>query len=186
LNGKKSGNLKDIEVRVLAELMKNSRKSDRELAKVVGVSQPTVTRIRNKLEKSGIIKEYTLIPDFTKLGYQIMAVAFIGKQEGPTEKESKELRKAAAELENKTPYASLIVVNGVGLGKGRMLVNLYKDYASYTKGMEVIKSLPNVQADNLEGFLVDLNDERNFRILSLRQIARHIETFGVSKAREKS
>lgn len=175
MSEKKRANLRDIEVRVLAELMKNSRMSDRELAKVIGVSQPTVTRIRIKLEKSGVIKEYTLIPDFKQIGYEIMAVAFIGKQEGPTEKESQELRKAAVELENKTPFASLIVVNGIGLGKGRMLINLYKNYTSYKEGMEVIRSLPHVDADQLDSFLVDLNDERNFRILSLSQVARHIQ-----------
>jgi len=185
LSEKKRANLKDIEIRVLAELMKNSRMSDRELAKVIGVSQPTVTRIRSRLEKSGVIKEYTLIPDFKQLGYEMMAVTFIGKQEGPTEKESQELRKAAVELENKTPFASLIVVNGIGLGKGRMLINLYKNYASYREGIEVIKSLPHAQADDLESFLVDLNDKRNFRILSLGQVARHIQA-GVKLVRDDS
>jgi DNA-binding Lrp family transcriptional regulator len=171
-------NLKDIEVRVLAELMKNSRKSDRELAKVVGVSQPTITRIRNKLEKSGVIKEYTLIPDFKQLGYQIMAVVFMGKPETQNIKESEELRKAAVELEKKTPQASLTIVDGIGLGKGRMLIFLYKDYASYTKGLETIRSLPHVEAEELESFLVDLDNERNFRVLSMKQIANHFQTFG--------
>ena len=38
------GILKDVELKLFSELMKNSRRSDRELAKVIGVSQPTVTR----------------------------------------------------------------------------------------------------------------------------------------------
>ena len=41
--------LKDVEVRLIAELMKNSNRSDSELAKATGVSQPTVGRIINKL-----------------------------------------------------------------------------------------------------------------------------------------
>jgi len=64
--------MKDIELRLIAELMKDSRKSDRELAKVIGVSQPTITRIRTRLEKSGVIREYTIIPDFSQLGYTLM------------------------------------------------------------------------------------------------------------------
>jgi DNA-binding Lrp family transcriptional regulator len=48
--------LKDVELKLLSELLKDSRRSDRELAKVVGVSQLTVTRVRSKLEKSGVIK----------------------------------------------------------------------------------------------------------------------------------
>jgi DNA-binding Lrp family transcriptional regulator len=184
LSEKKRVKFKDVELRLIVELMKNSRRSDRELAKAVGVSQPTVSRTIKRLEKEGVIKEYTMIPDFTKLGYQIMAVAFIGKQETQKEEESRELRKAVVELEKKTPFASLIVVNGIGMGKGRMLINLYKDYSSYTKGMDVIRSLPYVEADRLEGFLVDLNDDRNFRILTLEQVARHIQAFGKSLKEE--
>jgi DNA-binding Lrp family transcriptional regulator len=39
-----------------------------------GVSQPTVTRRRKKLENAGIVKEYTVIPDFREVGYRIMAI----------------------------------------------------------------------------------------------------------------
>jgi DNA-binding Lrp family transcriptional regulator len=36
--------MKDIELKLISELMLDSRRSDRELAKVLGVSQPTVSR----------------------------------------------------------------------------------------------------------------------------------------------
>jgi DNA-binding Lrp family transcriptional regulator len=38
LNEKKRKRLKDVEVRLISELMKNSRRSDRQLAKAVGCS----------------------------------------------------------------------------------------------------------------------------------------------------
>lgn len=38
-------------IKLLLEMMKNSRRSSRDLAKVLGVSQPTVTRTRQRLEK---------------------------------------------------------------------------------------------------------------------------------------
>jgi len=47
--------LKDVELKFISELMKNSRRSDRELARVLGLSQPTVGRMMKKLEKEGII-----------------------------------------------------------------------------------------------------------------------------------
>jgi DNA-binding Lrp family transcriptional regulator len=61
--------LKKVELKVLSGLIKNSKISDRELAKTIGVSQPTVTRARTRLEKNGYIQEYTAIPNFAKLGY---------------------------------------------------------------------------------------------------------------------
>jgi DNA-binding Lrp family transcriptional regulator len=67
--------MKKIEWMLLSELVKNSKQSDRELAKKTGASQPTVTRTRTRLEKEGYIKEYTIIPDFSKLGFELMSSA---------------------------------------------------------------------------------------------------------------
>jgi len=62
-------------LRLVSEMLKNSKKSDRELAGILGISQPTVSRTRARIEKE-YIKTYTIIPDFEKLGYQIMAFIF--------------------------------------------------------------------------------------------------------------
>lgn len=78
--------MKDIELKLLSELMKNSRRSDRELAKAIGTSQPPVSRMISRLEKEGVIKEYTMIPDFSKVGLEIMALTFI-KFEQPLKEE---------------------------------------------------------------------------------------------------
>jgi transposase len=48
--------LKDVDFKIIFELMKNSKISDRELAKKIGVSQPTVSRKRAKLEKEGLLE----------------------------------------------------------------------------------------------------------------------------------
>ena len=58
--------MNDTELKVIIELLKNSRRSDRELSKAIGVSQPTVSRTIDKLKKQGYIKEFTIIPDFKK------------------------------------------------------------------------------------------------------------------------
>ena len=68
--------MKDVELKLISELLKNSRRSDRELAKVIGVSQPTVSRLIQKLEKQGLIREYTMIPDYVRLGFQIVSITF--------------------------------------------------------------------------------------------------------------
>ena len=38
-------------LRLVSEMLKNSKKSDRELAVILGVSQPTVSRTRARIEK---------------------------------------------------------------------------------------------------------------------------------------
>ena len=47
------GRLKDLDKRILFEPMKNTKISDRNLSKKIGVSQPTITRRRTKLEREG-------------------------------------------------------------------------------------------------------------------------------------
>jgi DNA-binding Lrp family transcriptional regulator len=74
--------MKEVERKLISELMKNSRRSDRQLARAVGVSQPTVSRLIKKLEKQGYIREYTMIPDFAKLGYELMAIT-LAKMDAP-------------------------------------------------------------------------------------------------------
>jgi DNA-binding Lrp family transcriptional regulator len=66
--------MKEIELKLISELMKNSRRSDRELGKAIGTSQPTVSRMISRLEKEGVVKEYTVIPDFQKLGHSLAAI----------------------------------------------------------------------------------------------------------------
>ena len=68
---------KELTKRLLIELLRNSKQSDRALAKKLGVSQPTITRTRAKLEREGFIKHYTIIPDLRKLGFEIFAFTFV-------------------------------------------------------------------------------------------------------------
>lgn len=174
MNAKRRSEQGNIQIRLIAELMKNSHRSDRELARVLRTSQPTVTRTRVKLEREGIIKEYTIIPDFARLGYQIMGVSFIRTREPGDKKESEKLRKVVTEVEKNNPLASLLAVKGEGMKKDRMFVAFYKNFAAYTMSMELVSSLPYVDVDSLDSFLVDLNDKSNYRDLTFRRIASDI------------
>jgi DNA-binding Lrp family transcriptional regulator len=62
---------------LLLEYLKDSSRSDRELAKILGVSQPTVSRMRSKLLKDEIIKHFSAIPNLSKMGYELLAISFV-------------------------------------------------------------------------------------------------------------
>jgi DNA-binding Lrp family transcriptional regulator len=166
--------LKNIEVKLVAELMKNSRRSDRELARIIGVSQPTVSRMIKKLEQKGIIKEYTVIPDFHKLGYEIMGITSIRITDVPSKEEFEKIRKTTTELEKGAPDAALIAVNTEGGNKNRLFITFYKDYANYSQAMKLTKKLPFADVNSLDSYLVSLEDETNYRILSMSAIAQHL------------
>jgi len=166
--------LKNVELRLVSELMKNSRRSDRELAKAIGVSQPTVSRLIAKLEKLGVIREYTAIPDFRALGYNIMGITSLEVSQPVTEEKFKEIRKVTLEISEKDPHPALMAVNGLSQKKNRVFISFYKDYADYMDTMKTAKQMPHVNANNVESFLVDLNDETNYRLLRISAIARSL------------
>lgn len=160
--------LKDVELRLIAELMKNSRRSDRELAKAMGVSQPTVSRMIRKLEEEGIIKEYTMIPDFGALGFEIMAQTRFELLEKPLG----DREKARKTMIDK--YPAVIAVEGISEKRNRLFVNFYENYSEYAQAMKVLKSLPYIDVEDIDSFLVNLKDERSYRFLSISTLADHL------------
>lgn len=145
--------MKTFELKLLSELMKDSRRSDRKLAKAIGVSQPTVSRTIKKLQKEGIIKEYTVIPDFHKLGFEILAVTFLALDKEP---DSKEFERALSTFQN-----VLMFQRGLGLKYSHMVVSLHKNYSSYAEFEKRLKQNSWIVTDS-ESFLVNLDGDYDF------------------------
>jgi len=165
--------VKDIELKMVSALMKNSRRSDRELARALDISQPRASRIIKKLEKAGIVREYTMIPDFAKLGYEIMGITSLNV----TEKSGarfEEMRDATVKAEKNNPHAGLMIVNGAGSKKNRVFIDFYQNYSAYTKVMTNVKQFPFTDIDSLDTVMVDLKEKENYRIISMSAIADHL------------
>jgi len=111
---------------LLLELLKDSKRSDREIAKFLGVSQPTITRMRSRLVKEGVIKEFTVIPDFVKMGYEIMAISCVKKKMPVTE-----LREKAVKWWKKYPNV-IFAAGAEGMGKNGVMISLHKSYTDFS------------------------------------------------------
>ena len=166
--------MKDVELRLISEFMKNSRKSDRELSKVIGVSQPTVTRIRHKLEQGGYIKEYTIIPDFSKLGCEMMVLTFVVFKKEMSVEEAQKLRRRAKTRFSEIGYRLNIIMfeKGMGLGYTGVLVSFHKDYSSYLEFSNQLRQLGVLES--VQSFLINLSDNIHYRSLTFYTLANHI------------
>lgn len=113
--------------KLLYELIKNSRRSDRDLAKVLKFSQPTVTRTRRKIEDEKYVLQYTAVPDFTKLGFELIAFTF-------AEWLSEEKIKADSPYKWLEKNSRVIfMADGNGLdGKNALIVSMHKNYTDYS------------------------------------------------------
>jgi len=119
--------MKEKMKRLLFELIKNSKNSDRNIAKILRVSQPTITRTRKKLEEKAIV-EYTVTPNLTELGYELMAVTFVSISGSVR---SEEERKETLEKWMMKQPNIVFACDGNGLGMNGMMVSIHKDYTDF-------------------------------------------------------
>lgn len=131
--------LKTIDYKLLFELMKDSHRSDRQLAKALGVSQPTVTRRRAMLEEN-YIEGYTVVPKFFEIGFEISAITFLKtslkKQKG------KELEVTLSTLKDWYMKQSGVVLamEGMGLGWDSACFSFHENFTSLTSFLRSLES----------------------------------------------
>jgi len=122
--------LKPIDYKLLFELMKNSHRSDRQLSKALGVSQPTVTRRRTMLEKN-YIEGYTIIPKFGQIGFEIAAFTFLkSKLKQKTGKEKDEALKKMKDWYMNQPNV-VLVQDGRGIGWDAICISLHQNFSDF-------------------------------------------------------
>ena len=149
-------------LKLLFELMKNAKRSDREIAKIIGVSQPTITRMRQRLEKTAIV-DYTVIPDWTELGFEIMAMTLV-KAKGLPE---------ATEKAKKWVMSNANVVfaaGGEGMGMDYSIISFHKNYSDYSSFIENLKTAWTENLQDLQSFLMATGEERTVKPLSLKYL----------------
>jgi DNA-binding Lrp family transcriptional regulator len=154
-------------VRLLKELIRNSRRSDRELAKTLRISQPTVTRNRKLAEN--YVKSYTIVPDFKKIGYEIVAITFAkAKTYDKKQVEAKlELARKWVMQHPNIFFAS----DGEGLGKDAVILSLHKDYSRYADFMrEYTVNFADFISD-VQSFIVSLKTGMIIKPFDLKYIA---------------
>jgi DNA-binding Lrp family transcriptional regulator len=166
--------MKDIELRLISELLTNSCRSDRQLAKALGVSQPTVSRMKARLEKEGYINEYTIMPNFSKLGYHLFVLTFFGWKQGVSTSEMEEAVKQAQEKARSVASNVVLIERGIGLNYNSFMGSFHKDYSSYRELTDEIKKSQYIDVARMESFIVDLDDEIHYRTLTFSTLAQHV------------
>ena len=162
--------LKDIDFKILFELMKNSKISDRKLAKTVGVSQPTVSRRRARLEKE-LIDSYTVIPKWGKLGYEILAFTFVKTIQtlGLRDKYKAAQKRGRKWLMNN---AHVIMSGGCrGMGVDGFMISVHKSYSDFDSFMAEHKRELGDTFTDVQTVLVNFGGSQILKPLHLKYLA---------------
>jgi len=149
-------------LKLLFELMKNAKRSDREIAKIIGVSQPTITRMRQRLEKTAIV-DYTVIPDWTELGFEIMAMTLVKAKGSP------EATKTAKKWAMNNPNV-VFAAGGEGMGMDYALISFHNNYSDYSSFIDNLKTEWAENLQDLQSFLMTTGEDRTVKPLSLKYL----------------
>jgi len=161
--------LKPIDYKLLFELMKDSHRSDRQLAKALGVSQPTVTRRRAMLEEN-LIEGYTITPKFGKIGFEIVAFTFLKSKFRRTGKEKDEALSRLREAYRKKSNV-ILVQDGRGMGWDAVCVSLHKNYSDFAQFIREHDSELSDLIIESQTFHADLNPGVTIKPFSLKYLA---------------
>jgi len=72
----------NVSARVLEEYLRDSRQSIREVARKIGVSSGTVASRLKEMEDAGVIRRYSAVLDYEKLGYELTAITEVTISDG--------------------------------------------------------------------------------------------------------
>ncbi|MEM2093249.1 MAG: Lrp/AsnC family transcriptional regulator [Candidatus Bathyarchaeia archaeon] len=128
---------------LLYELMKDSKRSDRELAKIVGASQPTITRMRKALESLEYIREYTVIPALDKLGFELLSLNFITAN-------------ITSEFKEWITNNPKILFATFGRGfedESLLIVSIHKDFTDFSEFTREIRNVVGSGLSSMKSFL---------------------------------
>lgn len=141
--------LDEIDKKILRELLKNSNRSQREIAKAVGVSVATVINHVQRLESAGVIKEYTVMLDYERLGYELTAIIEITVARGKL----LEVQKAVSKL----PYVCAVYditgeVDSIAVAKFRTRQEL-------SEFPKALLSMPDIERTNTHVVLNTMKED---------------------------
>ena len=162
--------LKNIDFKILGALMQNAKISDRQMAKQIGVSQPTVTRRRARLEREAL-DGYTAIPKWEMLGYTILALTFVKTKSLLAPEQTRQTAYAKAVKWMHRHPKIIYAAHCRGLGWDAFMMSVHKDYQDLDAFMREHNAELGPLLDNSETMMVNLADERTIKPMHLKYLA---------------
>ncbi len=143
----------DLDRHILKELLKNSKRSYRQLADELAISPGTVLKRIKDMESSGIIRNYSVVIDHSKIGSQIIALVEIISSGGKLEEMGKKLAK----------HPNIYGVYETTGSPDAIIIGRFKDTDELGKFARFLLGLPSVSRTNTHVVLNTVKED--FRIL---------------------
>lgn len=145
--------LDDLDRRILCELLVDSKRSYRALARRLDVAVTTVINRIQRMEESGIITGYTIRIDYEKLGYELTVVTEITVSKGKLLEMEREIAKIPS-------VCAVYDVTGLTDAMAVAKFKNRKELSNFTKGL---LSMPFIERTNTHVVLTTVKED--FRLM---------------------
>ena len=145
--------LDDIDRELLKELLADSKRSYRELAKAIGVSAATVINHVQRLESAGVIKDYSIRLDHERLGYELTVITEIIVSKGKLLETEEEISK----------IPNTCAVYDITGQTDAMVVVKFKSRSNLSDFTKKLLAMPYVERTNTHVVLTTMKED--FRML---------------------
>lgn len=142
-------NIDDVDRKILNELMRDSRRSYRAIARRAGISVGTALNRIRRLEKNGVIKGYTAVLDHEKLGYQLTVLAEITVSKGKL----LEMEQAIGKLPNTTAVYDITGMTDA------LVIAKFRSREELSKFTKSLLSMPFVDRTNTHVVLTTVKED---------------------------
>jgi DNA-binding Lrp family transcriptional regulator len=138
------------EKQVFLHLVEDARLSDQEIARKIQTSRPTVSRIRQRLEKQGYIKGYIPRVNFDKLNLSVRSFLLFRWKDFSKKQELQQFDSTIKKIPSVTAY-----LKGEGFnGRTNIIVSLHEHLEDHARFIELLRE---TWADNVDGVEVFLS-----------------------------
>ena len=141
--------LDEIDRKLLKELLKDSKRSYRELAKNIGVSTATVINHVQRLESAGVIKSYTVNLDHERLNYELTVITEIIVSKG-------KLLETQQEISKISNVCAVYDVTGL---TDAMVIAKFKSRNDLSDFTKKLLSMPYVERTNTHVVLTTMTED---------------------------
>ena len=143
-----------IDKKLLRELLTNSKRSYRELARAIGVSAATVINHVQRLESGGVIKDYSVSLDHERLGYELTVVTEIIVSKGKLLETDEEIAK----------IPNVCAVYDITGETDAMVVAKFKSRSNLSDFTKKLLAMPYVERTNTHVALTTVKED--FRMMN--------------------
>jgi DNA-binding Lrp family transcriptional regulator len=162
---------KSKKIKLLHELLKDSCRSDRELSKVLGISQPTVSKMKKNLLEQGVIQGFTMIPKFSKIGYTLLAITFVKVKHilsaNEELKENTEKAKKWLQQQSNVIFADFCR----GMDMDALMISLHRTYQDFDEFMNNHNQKLGHQVTEIKSTLVNLAGDHTLKPFHFKYLA---------------